>query len=65
ATDHRLAGEGEVVTERKLNDGRRFHIYKIFYDPAGLQARLEALGWRATVSATESFFLYGEASPKG
>jgi demethylmenaquinone methyltransferase/2-methoxy-6-polyprenyl-1,4-benzoquinol methylase len=52
-----------VVTERKLNDGRRFLIYKIFYDPAELQAKLEALGWRAKVSATDNFFLYGEATP--
>jgi demethylmenaquinone methyltransferase/2-methoxy-6-polyprenyl-1,4-benzoquinol methylase len=64
ATDHRLPDEaGDVVLERKLNDGRRFHIYKVFYDPAALQIRLDALGWRAEVSATESFFLYGEAVP--
>ncbi|HEX8246467.1 MAG TPA: class I SAM-dependent methyltransferase [Longimicrobium sp.] len=63
ATDHRLAEEGSVVTERKLNDGRRFHIYKIFYDPAGLQAKLAALGWRARVATTHGFFLYGEATP--
>ena len=47
--------------ERKLNDGSRYSIYKIFYHPAQLQARLESLGWRAAVSSTESFFLYGEA----
>ncbi|HSU15390.1 class I SAM-dependent methyltransferase [Longimicrobium sp.] len=42
ATDHQLSGEDDVVLERKLNDGRRFHIYKVFYDPADLQAKLEA-----------------------
>ncbi|HYJ79247.1 MAG TPA: class I SAM-dependent methyltransferase [Longimicrobiaceae bacterium] len=61
ARDHRLAEPGEVVTERKLNDGRRFRIVKVFYDPAALQARLEGLGWRATLAATESFFLHGQA----
>jgi SAM-dependent methyltransferase len=65
ATDHRLSGEGDVVLERKLNDGRRFHIYKVFYDPAELTGRLESIGWRAEVRATESFFLHGEASPTG
>jgi demethylmenaquinone methyltransferase/2-methoxy-6-polyprenyl-1,4-benzoquinol methylase len=61
ASDHILPGEGDIIAERKLNDGSRYSIYKVFYDPARLQARLEALGWRATVSATPSFFLYGEA----
>jgi len=65
ATDHRLAGEGDVVLERKLNDGRRFHIYKVFYDPAELTAKLNSIGWRAEVRATGSFFLHGEASPIG
>jgi demethylmenaquinone methyltransferase/2-methoxy-6-polyprenyl-1,4-benzoquinol methylase len=64
ATDHRLAEEGDVVTERMLNDGRRFHIYKVFYEPAELARKLEALGWRADVRRTESFFIYGEASPE-
>jgi SAM-dependent methyltransferase len=61
ARDHRLAAPGEVVSERKLNDGRRFRIVKVFYHPAALQARLEALGWRASVAATEHFFLHGHA----
>ncbi|HEX6750946.1 MAG TPA: class I SAM-dependent methyltransferase [Longimicrobium sp.] len=65
ATDHRLSDEGDVVLERKLNDGRRFHIYKVFYETGDLQRQLEALGWRADVRATESFFLYGQASPTG
>ena len=63
ATDHRLSDEGDVVLERKLNDGRRFQIYKVFYEPGDLRRQLEALGWRADIRATESFFLYGEASP--
>jgi SAM-dependent methyltransferase len=64
ARDHQLAAAGDVVTERKLNDGRRFHIYKIFYDPAGLRQRLRSLGWRAEVHSTDNFFLYGQAGPE-
>jgi demethylmenaquinone methyltransferase/2-methoxy-6-polyprenyl-1,4-benzoquinol methylase len=64
ATDHRLAAEDDVVTERKLNDGRRFNIYKIFYSPAELVAKLDAIGWDAEMHGTESFFLYGHASPR-
>jgi SAM-dependent methyltransferase len=60
ASDHVLPDEDDIVAERKLNDGSRYSIYKIFYDPRRLQARLEALGWRAAVASTESFFLYGE-----
>jgi SAM-dependent methyltransferase len=61
ASDHVLPEKDDIIAERKLNDGRRYSIYKVFYDPARLQSSLEALGWRALVSATESFFLYGEA----
>lgn len=60
ASDHVLPAEGDIIAERKLNDGSRYSIYKIFYHPPHLQARLEALGWHATVTSTESFFLYGE-----
>ncbi|HEX2202142.1 MAG TPA: class I SAM-dependent methyltransferase [Longimicrobium sp.] len=65
ATDHRLAGPGDPVTERKLNDGRRYRVVKVFHDPAELEARLAALGWRASVRATEHFFLHGEAAAAG
>jgi len=61
ARDHVLPDEDDIIAERKLNDGSRYSIYKIFYDPARLQARLESLGWRAAVQGTESFFLYGQA----
>jgi demethylmenaquinone methyltransferase/2-methoxy-6-polyprenyl-1,4-benzoquinol methylase len=63
ATDHRLSAEGDVVMERRLNDGRSFHIYKVFYEPGELREKLEAIGWRADVRRSGSFFLYGEASP--
>ena len=65
ARDHRLAAAGEVVTERKLNDGRSFHIFKVFYDPAELGRRLRALGFRAKVRSTDEFFLFGQAEPAG
>jgi len=64
ARDHVLSPPGDVVVERKLNDGRTFHIVKVFHDPAALAARLESLGWRAAVGATASFFLHGTASPR-
>jgi len=56
-------GTGGVV-ERHLNDGRTFRVVKVFHQPAQLQARLQALGWAAEVTATPSFFLYGSAGPR-
>jgi 2-polyprenyl-3-methyl-5-hydroxy-6-metoxy-1,4-benzoquinol methylase len=64
ATDHRLGNEEDIVMERKLNDGRSFQIYKIFYSPAELAAKLDAIGWDAEMHGTESFFLYGHAQPR-
>lgn len=62
AKDHVLPDQ-DVVLERKLNDGRRFNIYKVFYNPAGLEARLTTVNWYGDVHGTENFFLYGSAKP--
>ena len=59
ARDHRLPDAGEVVMDRRLNDGRGFRVVKVFYEPAALEARLQAAGWRGQVRSTERFFIYG------
>jgi len=43
----------------RLNDGRRFHVVKVFYEPDVLQSRLAALGWGGFVRSTREFFIYG------
>ncbi len=63
AKDHQLRTPHDTVVSRRLNDGRTFDIVKVFYDPPKLAARLEALRWRADIGCTESFFLYGSATP--
>ena len=63
AHDHRLAGPEATTMQRRLNDGREFHIVKVFYRPEDLTARLGAVGWRATLHATDHYFLYGTAAP--
>ena len=63
AVNHRLPAPEDVVTVRKLNDGRSFHIVKVFYDPPELQARLGAMGWKAEVRGTDGYFLYGHGTP--
>jgi len=50
------------LTVRRLNDGRTFEIYKIFYDPSELEGRLARLGWNATVRTTSRYFLYGSCN---
>jgi demethylmenaquinone methyltransferase/2-methoxy-6-polyprenyl-1,4-benzoquinol methylase len=59
-TPHELWGEevtkdAEVVY-RTLNDGRRFRIVKVLWDPDDLAARLEAAGWRATLVRRDPFY---------
>ncbi|MGL5944169.1 MAG: class I SAM-dependent methyltransferase [Waterburya sp.] len=46
-------------SERKLNDGRTYHVVKIFYEPTKLQESLQNLGWHGDVNCTENYFLYG------
>ena len=62
ARDHSLRGPAASRLTRRLNDGREYEIVKVFYEPRALAERLAALGWRADVQATGSFFLYGTAA---
>ena len=62
AKDHVLPGREAGIVTRKLNDGREFRIVKVFYEPAALAAKLDALGWNAGVAQTPHYFIYGEAT---
>ncbi|HXU56864.1 MAG TPA: class I SAM-dependent methyltransferase, partial [Casimicrobiaceae bacterium] len=59
--DHVLPGREPGIVTRKLNDGREFRIVKVFYEPAALAAKLDALGWKADLAQTPHYFIYGEA----
>jgi demethylmenaquinone methyltransferase/2-methoxy-6-polyprenyl-1,4-benzoquinol methylase len=59
AVDHRLPEPEATVLRRRLNDGREFQIYKVFYDPANLAERLHELGWHFDIRQTDNYFLYG------
>ena len=52
-----------VTQRRELNDGRAFEIVKVCYEPDGLAAQLDPLGWRGDFRMTANFFIYGSASP--
>lgn len=58
ALNHKDEYPEDLYHERKLNDGRTYTIYKIFYEPAALQARLDQHGLKATVSITDTYFIY-------
>lgn len=64
AKDHRLPDRTATTLTRRLNDGREFQIYKIFYEAEVLQGRLAQLDWSAEVKQTEHYFLYGWGTPK-
>ena len=59
AVDHQLPPEQATTLTRRLNDGREFSIYKLFYDPAELTAKLSSLGWKFDISSTEHYFIFG------
>lgn len=62
AADHQLPTGADVTMTRRLNDGREFSVYKVFYEPEALQEKLRDLGWNATVSRTAHYFLYAEGT---
>ncbi len=64
AVDH-TPTPGEQTMLRRLADGREYRIVKHWFEPATLQQRIAALGWRVEVAMTSEFFVYGEASRKG
>jgi len=59
AKDQSLDGAEHGVVQRRLNDGRRFSIVKVFYDTVELEQRLRDLGWTGRIAQTEEFFIYG------
>jgi SAM-dependent methyltransferase len=63
AIDHRLPEADGTVHRRRLNDGREFQVYKVFYDPCELSTRLREPGWKSDIRETEHYFVYGSAKP--
>jgi demethylmenaquinone methyltransferase/2-methoxy-6-polyprenyl-1,4-benzoquinol methylase len=49
---------------RRLGDGSEYRVVKVMYEPAELQAAIEAEGWRAEIDGTRWFF-FGSAAPSG
>jgi SAM-dependent methyltransferase len=64
AIDHRLPEPEATVLRRRLNDGREFQIYKVFYDAADLTERLRKLGWHFDIRQTDHYFLHGSGNER-
>lgn len=50
--------DGSILQRRKLNDGSFYTIYKIYYEPDDLRAKLLAAGFNADVRKTDHSFIY-------
>ena len=59
ATNHILKDETSICQNRKLNDGREFQVFKIYYQPDLLLKKLNRLGFRSEVKVTDNYFIYG------
>jgi len=59
AVDHILPEPSATVLRRRLNDGREYRVYKIFYDRHELTERLAELGWSFEIRETTNYFIYG------
>ena len=59
AVNHVLPDRSATVLQRRLNDGREYRVYKIFYDRDELTLRLGALKWSFEITETRNYFLYG------
>jgi SAM-dependent methyltransferase len=59
AVDHILPERSATVLQRRLNSGREFRIYKIFYERDELTRHLTELGWSFEIEETTNYFMYG------
>jgi SAM-dependent methyltransferase len=50
------AGGEQDVVWRTLEDGRRFRIVKVLWEPDDLRAMLEGLGWHAAITRHDPFW---------
>ena len=63
ANNHSLGEPDDIYLVRKLNDGHRFRIVKVFYQSKELQTQLSRAGFCASVQTTGDFFWYAVGSP--
>jgi demethylmenaquinone methyltransferase/2-methoxy-6-polyprenyl-1,4-benzoquinol methylase len=57
--DELIEGEGSSTIRRRLTDGAAYRAVKVPHTPAGLEQRLDRLGWRITVKQLAGPFFCG------
>jgi demethylmenaquinone methyltransferase/2-methoxy-6-polyprenyl-1,4-benzoquinol methylase len=60
--DELIEGEASSTIRRRLEDGTPYRAVKVPHEPAKLEARLAALGWRIRVRRTPGPFFWGEGT---
>ena len=58
AKDSPRSDDQGIFQARKLNDGSRYTIIKVYYEPNDLQAKLVAAGFAVEVNKTDHYFIY-------
>ncbi len=61
AIDEVLPDKRNMISIRKLDEGRTYRIVKVFYESTELQERLTYMGWQVRVMPTGRFFYCGKA----
>jgi len=57
--------EHSEVARRRLSDGRRFDIIKVFWSPLDLKQRLRSMGWDLQITRVGERFMVAVGSPEG
>jgi SAM-dependent methyltransferase len=56
-----VPGPATPTVWRRLRDGTQHRVVKVYYSPGGLAARLDELGWSASIRETSAPLLVGTA----
>lgn len=65
AADHQLPSPASQTLRRRLDDGREFKVYKLFYEAAALADSLKSLGWNFDIRQTDAYFIFGAGTDNG
>ncbi|MEV8020055.1 class I SAM-dependent methyltransferase [Streptomyces sp. NPDC086554] len=64
AREEMLSGRSAPAAVRRLDDGSRYRIVKVFHDPRTLTDDLTALGWSARIRTVAGKFTVGVGHPR-
>lgn len=59
AIDQKMPSSQASTSSRTLENGRKFEIVKVFYEPQVLRMKLSKLGWSFNIGRSARFFIWG------